>query len=233
METAERISVIIPLLNEVAVLPTTLAAIPCSPQIEIVGVDGGSQDETVSLARRLGVHVIETDPGRYHQLNQGAEVATGKILLFLHADTRLPGGFADLIRETLAQPGVVGGAFRLKINADLKGIRLVEWGVQARSRLFHLPYGDQALFVYKTTFEQLGGFAAMPIMEDYEFVRRLARCGKILIVSAAVITSGRRWQHLGVWQTTLLNQLIILAYAVGISPRRLVRWYRRGVNTKK
>ncbi|NEQ32041.1 MAG: glycosyltransferase family 2 protein [Leptolyngbya sp. SIO4C5] len=233
MTPAKRISVIIPLLNEAATLPATLASLTPSAQLEIIGVDGGSQDDTVALARRLGIQVLETKPGRYHQLNQGAAVATGEILLFLHADTRLPADFETVVQQTLALPQVVGGAFRLKIDAELPGIRLVEWGVYWRSRLLQLPYGDQAFFLYKSQFEQLGGFAAMPIMEDYDFVRRLGRYGKVVMPAAVVTTSGRRWQRLGVWQTMLLNQLIVLAYACGVSPRRLANWYRCGVTPKK
>ncbi|MGP1375441.1 MAG: TIGR04283 family arsenosugar biosynthesis glycosyltransferase [Almyronema sp.] len=233
MAAPERISIILPLLNEAATLPTTLAAIPRSADLEIIGVDGGSQDETVALARRWGMRVIEAEQGRYHQLNVGAEAATGDILLFLHADTCLPPEFESIIRDCLKQPQVVGGAFRLKIDADLPGIRWVERGVYWRSRWFQLPYGDQALFLRKTWFEKLGGFAPMPIMEDYDFARRLARCGQIVIVPAWVTTSGRRWQRLGVWQTTVVNQLIVLAYAWGVSPQRLAHWYRHGFITKK
>lgn len=223
----ETISIIIPVLNEANNLPTVLKHIQSYTAVEIIVVDGGSQDDTVELARSLNLQVIQSNRGRACQMNAGAAVASGQILLFLHADTRLPPGFDRLIHQTLCQPRVVAGAFELKIDATMLGLRLVEWGVKWRSRLLQLPYGDQALFLRATTFHQMGGFPELPIMEDFVFVRQVRRLGRIAIVPATVLTSGRRWQKLGIIRTTLVNQWVILGYFLGVSPTRIARWYRR------
>ena len=223
------ISVIIPVLNETADLPATLAVLQSVPSLEVIVVDGGSQDNTIAVAQEFGAQVIAANLGRAHQMNAGAIAARGEILLFLHGDTRLPAGFDALVRQTLTQPGVVAGAFELSIDSRLAGLRWVEWGVRWRSRLLQLPYGDQAIFLKASVFQSAGGFPDLPIMEDFEFLRRLQRLGRIAIAPAAVITSGRRWKKLGVWQTTLLNQLVIIAYLLGIAPARIAQWYRRGL----
>lgn len=236
------ISLIIPVFNEAARLAQTLVAAQTGSYTEIIVVDGGSTDTSVEIAKSLGVRVVSAETGRAAQMNAGAAIAlkpsasqksatksfaTGEILLFLHGDTRLPLGFDRSIRQTLALPGVVAGAFNLKIEGDSIGLRLVEWGVRQRSRYCQLPYGDQALFLKAATFRELGGFPALPIMEDFVFVQQLNRLGKVAIAPAAVLTSSRRWQKLGILKTTLINQLMILGYFLGISPTRLARWYRR------
>lgn len=221
------ISVIIPVLNEAERLAIVLENIRAKAELETIVVDGGSQDATVDVAKSFGVKVIPTLPGRAQQMNQGAISASGNILLFLHGDTLLPPDFAVLVRQTLAKPGVVAGAFELGIDAQGWQLRLVEWLVKWRSRLLQLPYGDQAIFLKSSTFQAMGGFPELPIMEDFELIRRLQRVGKIAIAPASVITSGRRWQKLGVVRTTLINQGVILAYFLGVSPTTIVRWYRR------
>lgn len=220
------LSVIVPVLNEADGIEEVLQSLQ-DDGIEVIVVDGGSQDDTVERAKAMGVNVIKTAQGRAEQMNAGAEAATGEILLFLHADTRLPEEFVTLARQTLAQPRTIAGAFDLRIAGSEPGLRWIEWAVKWRSRLLQLPYGDQALFLKAETFRQLGGFAELPILEDFELVRRLQRYGKISIAPAAVITSGRRWQALGIWQTTLINQLVLLAYSLGISPAQIAKWYRR------
>nr|MDF0368320.1 TIGR04283 family arsenosugar biosynthesis glycosyltransferase [Nodosilinea sp. TSF1-S3] len=220
------ISIVIPTLNEARNLPQTLAPLPGATRVEVVVVDGGSGDQTAAVAQGLGVRVIESAPGRSRQLNAGATVARGEILLFLHADTRLPAGFDWAIRQTLAQPGVVAGAFRLTIDGPSRGLRWVERGVQVRSRLLQMPYGDQGLFLRAKTFHRLGGFPDLPMMEDFELVRRLRRLGKVAIAPQAVVTSDRRWRTLGTVRTTLANQVMIAGYLLGVDPHQLARWYR-------
>ncbi|MBW4543598.1 MAG: TIGR04283 family arsenosugar biosynthesis glycosyltransferase [Symplocastrum torsivum CPER-KK1] len=224
---AEKISIIIPVLNEANTINAVLARILGASNVEVIVVDGGSQDETVALAQSVGVKVIAVTSGRASQMNAGAAVATGSILLFLHADTHLPPAFDTLVRQVLQNTGAIAGAFELRIDAELWGIRVIEKMVNWRSRFLSLPYGDQAIFLQASIFKEIGGFLNLPIMEDFELMRCLKRYGKIAIVPAPVLTSGRRWQKLGVVRTTLINQLIIIGYFLGVPPAKLARWYRQ------
>ena len=221
-----RISIIIPALNEAHNLPQTLATLPAATEIEVIVVDGGSVDQTAAVARGLGARVIGSAPGRSRQLNCGAAAATGDLLLFLHADTRLPAGFDQAIRQTLDQPGVVAGSFRLAIDGPNGGLRWVEWGVNLRSRLCQMPYGDQGIFLSTEVFDKMGGFPDLPMMEDFELVRRLRQVGRVAIAPRAVVTSDRRWRTLGILRTTLANQVMIAGYLLGVDPKQLARWYR-------
>lgn len=225
----ELISIVIPVLNEARQLSKILHIPKQASDVEIIVVDGGSHDQTREIASAAGVTVIQSPIGRAHQMNAGAAKATGDILLFLHADTQLPKGFDTTIRHTLSQPNVIAGAFQLTIDAPSWKLRLIEWGVNARSRYLQMPYGDQAIFLKTTTFLTLGGFPTLPIMEDFELVRQLKQQGRIAIAPTAVITSGRRWQTLGVVKTTLINQLVILTYFLSVSPDRIAHWYRSGM----
>lgn len=224
---APQISIIIPVLNEAAKIQETLTRVLKATNVEVIVVDGGSRDETVAIAKSLRVKVISAKPGRASQMNAGAAIANGDILLFLHADTLLPTNFDTLICLALKDTGTIAGAFELRIDAKLWGLRLIEKMVNARSRLFSLPYGDQAIFLKATIFHEIGGFPDLLIMEDFELMLRLRREGKITILPASVLTSGRRWQKLGVVKTTLINQLVIIGYFLGVSPDKLVRFYRR------
>ncbi len=221
-----QISIVIPALNEAENLPCALETAQTATNVEVVVVDGGSSDATTAVAADGGARVVASEPGRSHQQNQGAIAASGPILLFLHADTRLPAGFDQIVRQTLAQPGVVAGAFELRIDGAGPGLRWVEWGVNLRSRSLQLPYGDQAIFLTAAVFRRLGGFPDLPMMEDFELVRRLRRQGKVAIAPAAVVTSDRRWRRLGILRTTLANQAMVAGYLLGIDPHRLAQWYR-------
>jgi rSAM/selenodomain-associated transferase 2/rSAM/selenodomain-associated transferase 1 len=223
----QNISIIIPALNEAAAIVRTFSNLEGVENLEVIVIDGGSIDETAELAGFRGATVIQSNPGKALQMNTGAKAAAGDILVFLHADTLLPEGFSHQIVSALNQNGVAAGAFRLTINSTRAGIRIIERMANLRSRLLQLPYGDQALFLRKVLFEEIGGFPELPIMEDFILIRRLKRKGKIVIVPAAVVTSPRRWTHLGIFKTWLINQLIIIAYYLGFSPERLTRLYRR------
>jgi rSAM/selenodomain-associated transferase 2 len=226
-----KISIIIPVLNEEKNLGMAIASTRTTPSTEVIVVDGGSTDGTAALAAALGVTVLSTSAGRAHQMNIGAEAATGDILLFLHADTRLPVGFNDLVCKTLfSEDDIVAGAFSLKIDSTLRSLRWIERGVNWRSRFLQMPYGDQAIFLKADTFHKVGGFPEQPIMEDFELVRRLQQLGKIAIVSAPVVTSARRWLKRGVFRTTLINQLVILGYLLGVNRERLGQLYRHRKN---
>lgn len=194
--------------------------------VEVIVVDGGSQDDTVQIAQSLGAKVLSAPNGRACQMNAGALAATGDILLFLHADTRIPPLFDTLVRKALLAANTAAGAFELRIDASLRGLRLIESGVNLRSRWLQMPYGDQAIFLKTEVFHNIGGFPSLPIMEDFELMRRLRRLGRIVIIPVPVLTSGRRWLRLGVLKTTLINQGAIIAYLLGVPPERIARWYR-------
>jgi rSAM/selenodomain-associated transferase 2 len=159
-------------------------------------------------------------------MNAGAAAAGGNLLLFLHADTRLPAGFETQVRQTLARSRVAAGAFRLKIDGNQRGLRTIEAVANWRSRVLQMPYGDQALFLRSYTFWESGAFPPIPIMEDFELVRRLKRRGRIALAPGCAETSARRWLRLGAVKTWLVNQCVIAAYCAGVSPQRLAAWYR-------
>jgi len=223
----KRISVIIPTLNEVENLKTTITHLQKSKTVEIIVVDGGSRDGTVELAGSLGAKVLKTGASKAVQMNVGAVEAAYDVLLFLHADTRLPDNFDEKVLAAVNQNGFCAGAFSLSIDSDEPGLRFIERVANWRSRFFQMPYGDQALFVSRDLFKELGGFPDFPIMEDFAFIRRLRQKGKITILPDSVQTSPRRWLNFGILKSWLLNQMIIVAYYLGISPQRLSQWYRR------
>jgi rSAM/selenodomain-associated transferase 2 len=167
-------------------------------------------------------------------MNRGAAEANGDVLLFLHADTRLPKNFDRLVLRSLAQPGIAAGAFELRIDTPTPGLRLIERIANWRSRCLRTPYGDQGIFMLTRVFHGVGGFSDFPIMEDFELIRRLQKKGKIITLSAPVLTSSRRWQNFGILKTTLINQLVIITYYMGIPPDTIARLYRRkqGILTK-
>jgi len=194
--------------------------------VEVIVADGGSVDATVQMAQDCGASVIKSSPGRALQMNAAAVDARGSVLLFLHADTRLPKRFDRTVRKILQDRGVAGGAFRLSIDSRCVSFRLIETVANLRSCLLQMPYGDQAIFMRIETFRQLGGFSDLPVMEDYELVRRLRRLGSIVVSHHTVKTSARRWLHQGIWVTTLVHQLMILAYRLGFSTKRIAAWRR-------
>lgn len=220
------ISIIIPACNEAENIARHLPGLFAGPDIEVLVVDGNSSDGTAAAAEALGARVLRADPDRASQMNVGAGAARGDILLFLHADTALAPGFASQVRAALGEPGVAAGAFRFAIAGSGWGLRLIEKGVNIRARFLQMPYGDQALFVRSDLFASLGGFPPLPVMEDFEMVRRLKQRGRITILSLAATTSARRWQKLGTLRTTLINQAMVFGYLLGVNPRKLAEWYR-------
>jgi rSAM/selenodomain-associated transferase 2 len=221
------ISIIIPTLNEAENLRSTLASAESSADAEIIVVDGGSTDETVELAKSFGVRLLTTAAGRAGQVNVGARAASGNVLLFLHGDTRLPSGFHQHVQGIMAKSGTVAGAFSLGIDGTEIGLRIIEKLANFRSRFFQMPYGDQAIFLRADLFHTVGGFPDMVIMEDFVLMKRIKKEGRIAIAPVPVKTSARRWKELGILKTTLINQVVLLAYFFGYSPERLAHWYRR------
>ena len=225
---SETISVVIPALNEGARIAACIDRLADSEIEEVIVVDGGSADDTVRIARSKGAQVLSGPANRGRQQNIGARRANGAILLFLHADTSLPREFADQVRMTLARRGVSAGAFRFRLDERGRRLRLVEWMVALRCRLFGLPYGDQAIFVSRETFDRAGRFADLPVMEDFDLLLRLKRFGRISLADGVAVTSARRWRREGVWRLTFKHQMCILGYYLRIAPTRLARWRDAG-----
>lgn len=219
-----RISVIVPAINESNHIEEALSRAATGRGVELIVVDGGSTDETCAKAEEMGARIVHSDRGRALQMNAGAAVANGDVLLFLHADTLLPPGYDRAVRKAMHQPDAVAGAFRLCIDAPQRSLRVIERVVDFRSRVLKLPYGDQALFVGRGVFEETGGYRSQPIMEDYALIRSLRRGGRIVMVDLPVRTSARRWLLNGVWRTTLRNQIYILAYKLGVDAARIESW---------
>ncbi len=191
---------------------------------EVLVSDGGSEDLTRQIAANCGARVVSGPPGRGPQLNRGARAARGDGLLFLHADTVLPEGAVRSVANALAN-GSVGGGFQIRFASSRPIYRLGSSIVNLRTHWFQSPLGDQAQFVSRTAFEELGGFPDWPILEDLEFMRRLKRLGKVTILEPPVVTSTRRFEDRGITRTIAFNWLIFALYFAGVSPERLARFY--------
>ena len=226
---APRVSIVMPVLDEALRISRAIDHVLALPgRKEVIVVDGGSRDDTLELARTKFVRVIESARGRATQMNAGAEIAAGDVLLFLHADTTLPADALARALLVLEDPAVIAGAFRTWTIADTDD---VPWFApllhlaDLRSRYTSLPYGDQAMFVRADAFRQVGGFPDQPLMEDLELSRRLRRRGRIVTVAARVRVSGRRFVARPVFHTLISNTFPAL-YRLGVSPDRLARLYR-------
>lgn len=227
VRTGPLVSIVVPVLDEADQLPGLLEHLASlRGNLEVVVVDGGSRDDSVALARghAPAPRVIESARGRAHQLNAGAGVAGGDVLCFLHADTRLPDDVWPLITEALADPDVAGGDFRLRFGDDDWFCRLLG-AVRRVERRLGVYYGDSAIFCRRWVFDALDGYAVMPIMEDYDFVRRLERRFTTVCLPGPVVTSARRWKALGLARTVWSWLAIRGLYLAGVPPERLARRY--------
>lgn len=223
-----KLSVVIPALDEAENVAAAVRSAPAGA--EVVVADGGSTDETREVATRAGARVIAGPRGRARQMNAGARATSGDVLLFLHADEVLPPNADRCIDRALAEGGVVGGSFRLRIEPGSPALGLIAFGSNLRSRYLGFPYGDQGLFVRRSAFERAGGFPEIPFLEDVAMVRKLRKQGRLEQLDLHVTTGPRHWRELGPVRTTLLNWRMVALYLRGASPERLAAVYskRRG-----
>jgi len=222
-----KISIVMPVLNEAENLRNTLGHLHLSENEELIIVDGGSVDGTVSIAREFTDKVFTAKTGRASVMNFGAQNAQGDILLFLHADCILPDNSFTLIREVLRNKNIAAGAFALRIDSKKTVFRIIEIFSNLRAVLTSLIYGDQGMFLRKETFNRLGGFADIPLMEDIEISLRLNKAGKIVFLKQAITVSSRRWVKEGIVYTTLRNWINAFSYTfLKVSPEKLVRQYK-------
>lgn len=227
MASAPHLSIVVPTFNEALKIESQLAALlrfwVCG--CEIVVVDGGSSDATAVLAAPLANRVILTPPGRAIQMNAGARASRGELLLFLHADTRLPRRADRLIAEALADQRC-WGRFDIRLEGHSPLLRLVAACMNLRSRLTGIATGDQALFMTRAAFDDVGGFPEQPLMEDIEMSRRLKRLSPPICLRAKAISSGRRWERHGVWRTIGRMWWLRYRYWQGVDSQQLAREYR-------
>lgn len=220
-----RLSVIVPTLDEAEGIEASLATLPPFRDIELIVVDGGSQDETPTRASRFTEWVIRSAPGRARQMNAGAEMAHGRHLLFLHADTRLP-AHADRLIERALSGERCWGRFDIRLEGRHPMLPVIATAMNIRSWLTGIATGDQALFMTREAFTTVGGFPEQPLMEDIEMSRRLKRLSSPACLRHKVVSSGRRWEQQGAWVTILMMWRLRFRYWRGESPETLAREYR-------
>ena len=232
--TAPFVSIVVPVLRDTPVLEALLDTLEhrrladSGGADEVIVVNGDSTDDTVERVRARYPHVRWTanQAGRGRQMNAGAALATGRWLLFLHADSCPDSGWLEELRETDADPTVVGGAFAFALRSSAHVARVIEWGVAWRVRWLGLPYGDQGLVIRRSAFDELGGFGLLQIMEDVDLVRRLRRLGQVRRFRTPIRVSARRWEWDGWVRRTCFNVLLLALYYAGVAPDRLARYYK-------
>jgi rSAM/selenodomain-associated transferase 2 len=226
MDSLLKVSIIVPTLNEAKGLTETLTQIQQLFPYELVISDGGSHDGTLEIAQEFTEHVVKGSTGRALQMNAGARVANGDIFLFLHADSCIEPASYKKMLHSLGSSEKIGGAFSLYIDSDKWSLRLITRLANLRSKYFGMAYGDQAFFVKNSTFQQMNGFAELPICEDIDFFKRLRKLGPVILLKEKALTSSRRWLEEGVWFTTIRNILIAILFILGFPPRVLTKWYQ-------
>jgi len=217
------VSVIIPTLNEADTVKDALISVGQGG--ELIVVDAGSHDSTIKIASRFTEKIILSERGRGNQMDRGAREAKGDVLLFLHADTKLPEDWKDQITDALKDDMIIGGGFRLKIDSRKICFRIMEKIINWRSKYLGLIYGDQAIFARRDAFFAVGGFMGLPLMEDVDFIKRLKSKGTVILLDADVSTSSRHWEKKGILITTLRNWIFLGLYCLGVSPEKLYKWY--------
>lgn len=221
------ISIIVPMLNEASNLKRLIKTLNAltPPPCEVIFVDGGSQDNSYQIAVSSGFIALKSLQGRAQQQNTGAAVATGQILLFLHADTLLPNDALLNVENALYSPHI-WGRFDVRLASSLTMLRVVERMINIRSRWSGIATGDQAIFVLKRFFTQIGGFPIQPLMEDIELSKRLKAIQHPICLRQSVLTSARRWEKRGVWRTIVLMWRLRFLYWFGVSPQKLAKAYQ-------
>lgn len=222
-------SVILPVLKEAGTINAfikQLRSLSTNEKIEIIVVDGDSDRTTVRAITDKNVVLLSSARGRARQMNAGAAVANGEMLLFLHADTQLPPNAFALMSSVLGQPHYVGGAFDLAIQSDRFAFRLIARVASLRARVTRIPYGDQAIFLRKDFFLRIGGYRDIPLMEDIEIMQRIKKRGeRIYLIPDRVRTSPRRWEKEGIIYCTVRNWLLSTLFYLGVPPEKLSRLY--------
>lgn len=229
--TQQLISIVIPVLNEesqIAAMLAELEEVTRGQQAELIVADGGSTDRTVELASRLkGIRIVNCpQANRGWQMNEGAAAARGDFLLFLHADVFLPPNALASIRQSLVDASIVGGCFQIRFPAGATAsLRTVAWGINLRTRLFQTATGDQAIFIRRTVFDDIGGYETYPLMEDIALINAMKRKGGVVVLAEKVEISPRRWLKFGVWRTVLLMYALRFGYWLGIHPATLKKLF--------
>ena len=223
-------SVIIPVFHESEIINTVINNL-CEHQsqenLEIIVVDGSGKHDTIEVIHSAHVMCLESKKGRARQMNAGAAVARGEVLLFLHADTLLPHNAFRCIKSVLEDKNIVGGAFDLAIRSDKVIFKFIGKIASLRSRITRIPYGDQGIFMRKEYFHAIGGYRDLPLMEDVEIMQRIKRRGdRICILPEKIYTAPRRWEGEGIVYCTLRNWTLRVLYCFGVSPHKLARYYR-------
>lgn len=234
MQSSAMISVIVPVWREAGSIAETLRSLASWREAghELVVVDGGSDDATVARARPWCDRVLVAPQGRAGQMNAGAEVARGEVLLFLHADTRLPASAPAALAD-FCSGDRVWGRFDIRLSGRRPLFRVIAWMMNQRSRITGIATGDQGIFVRRRVFAELGGYAPLPLMEDVELCRRLRRLSPPYCVADPAVTDSRRWEQQGAWRTIALMWRLRWRYWRGESPDSLARVYRSDVRRPK
>jgi len=222
-----KISIVIPVINEVDQIRTAVERAWSSGADDVIVADGGSTDGTLERLQDLECQLINSKPGRAVQMNTGAQASQAEAIVFLHADNWLVDEACDQVRSALRNPDNQFGAFKQRIDNSRRIFRWIESGNQWRAKRMGLIYGDQAMFIRRSRFVELGGFPEIPLMEDFEFSRSLSRSTKPVILQGPTYVGARRWEKVGPVRQTVRNWILSSAFRMGVSPDWIAKRYRR------